>query len=35
MRGVYFPNANLIFDVQQNDPGAPTKKSDSGSSTDA
>jgi hypothetical protein len=21
MRGIYFPNANLIFDVQQNDPG--------------
>jgi Cytochrome C' len=27
MRGIYFPNANLIFDVQQNDPGAPKKKS--------
>jgi cytochrome c' len=26
MRGIYFPNANLIFDVQQNDPGAPKKK---------
>src|SRR5207253_1502190 len=26
MRGIYFPNANLIFDVQQNDPGAPRKK---------
>jgi hypothetical protein len=25
MRGIYFPNANLIFDVQQNDPGAPPK----------
>ena len=23
MRGVYFPNANLIFDVQQRDPAAP------------
>src|SRR4029079_10151919 len=23
MRGVYFPNANLIFDVQQHDPAAP------------
>ena len=35
MRGIYFPNANLIYDVQQNDPGAPKKKSDgSGSSTD-
>ena len=27
MRGIYFPNANLIFDVQQNDPAAPRKKS--------
>jgi cytochrome c553 len=34
MRGIYFPNANLIFDVQQNDPAAPKKKADSGSSTD-
>jgi hypothetical protein len=34
MRGIYFPNANLIFDVQQNDPGVPKKKSESGSSTD-
>lgn len=35
MRGIYFPNANLIFDVQQNDPGAPKKKAEtSGSSTD-
>jgi hypothetical protein len=25
MRGIYFPNANLIFDVQQNDPAAPRK----------
>ena len=36
MRGVYFPNANLIFDVQQNDPGRPPKKSSqsgSGAST--
>jgi hypothetical protein len=23
MRGVLFPNSNLLFDVQQNDPGAP------------
>src|SRR5437660_12889239 len=23
MRGIYFPNANLIFDVQQTDPSAP------------
>jgi hypothetical protein len=34
MRGIYFPNANLIFDVQQSDPAAPKKKTDSGSSTD-
>ena len=25
MRGIYFPNSNLIFDVQQNDPSAPKK----------
>jgi hypothetical protein len=24
MRGIYFPNANLIFDVQSHDPGAPS-----------
>jgi len=34
MRGIYFPNANLIFDVQQNDPGAPKAQGRSGSSTD-
>ena len=35
MRGIYFPNANLIFDVQQHDPGAPKAKTQSsGSSTD-
>ena len=36
MRGIYFPNANLIFDVQQNDPGAPKKKGgeSTGSSTE-
>jgi cytochrome c553 len=27
MRGIYFPNANLIFDVQQNDPGVAKKTS--------
>ena len=33
MRGVYFPNSNLIFDVQQNDPGAPrTRGADAGGS---
>jgi len=26
MRGIYFPNSNVIFDVQQNDPSAPKKK---------
>jgi hypothetical protein len=25
MRGILFPNSNLLFDVQQNDPGAPKK----------
>jgi cytochrome c553 len=35
MRGIYFPNANLIFDVQQNDPGVPKRKSEgTGSATD-
>src|SRR5471030_69423 len=35
MRGIYFPNANLIFDVQQNDPGVPRKKTEgTGSATD-
>src|SRR3982074_2546692 len=35
MRGVYFPNANLIYDVQQHDPGAPAKKGvPGGSATD-
>src|SRR5262245_42848879 len=34
MRGIYFPNSNLIFDVQQHDPAAPKKKSETGSSTD-
>jgi hypothetical protein len=31
MRGIYFPNANLIFDVQAQDPGAPSeRKNESG-----
>ena len=36
MRDIYFPNANLNFDVQQNDPGAPKKKGggSTGSSTE-
>jgi hypothetical protein len=32
MRGVYFPSSNLIYDVQQHDPGAPAKKSVTGGS---
>jgi len=28
MRGILFPNSNLIFDVQQTDPGAPKKKAE-------
>jgi len=32
MRGVFFPNSNIIFDVQQNDPGAPKKKAEGGAS---
>ena len=30
MRGIFFPNSNIIFDVQQNDPAAPKKKSEGG-----
>jgi hypothetical protein len=30
MRGILFPNANLLFDVQQADPGAPKKKPETG-----
>jgi hypothetical protein len=26
MRGIFFPNANLLFDVQAKDPGAPPRK---------
>src|SRR5207247_6488552 len=29
---IYFPNANLIFDVQQNDPAVPKKKAETGGS---
>ena len=28
MRGLFFPNSNLIFDVQQTDPAAPKKKAE-------
>jgi hypothetical protein len=37
MRGIYFPNSNLIFDVQQHDPAAPKKSASGapGSATDA
>jgi hypothetical protein len=30
MRGIYFPNANLLFDVQQRDPGAPPESATEG-----
>jgi Cytochrome C' len=33
MRGIYFPDSNLIFDVQQNDPGVVKKKGDGTDST--
>ena len=32
MRGIFFPNSNIIFDVQQNDPGAAKKKPEGGAS---
>jgi len=36
MRGIFFPNSNIIFDVQQNDPAAPKPKPEAGgSATDA
>jgi hypothetical protein len=34
MRGIYFSNSNLIFDVQQHDPSVPAAKSDTGNATD-
>jgi hypothetical protein len=30
MRGILFPNSNVIFDAQSNDPGAPKKEAASG-----
>jgi len=33
MRGIYFPNSNLIFDVQQTDPAAPKKAPAAGGGT--
>src|SRR5690349_11891217 len=30
LRGIFFPNSNLLFDVQQNDPGAPKKPAATG-----
>ena len=33
MRGIYFPNSNLIFDVQHADPAVPTKSETGGSAT--
>ena len=36
MRGIYFPNANLLFDVQAKDPGAPSgKKNEEGGGASA
>jgi hypothetical protein len=35
MRGIYFPSSNLIFDVQQRDPGVPVKKNGAGGSATA
>lgn len=32
MRGIFFPNSNIIFDVQQSDPAAPKKKAEGGAS---
>ena len=33
MRGLYFPNANLIFDVQARDPEAPVESGEGDSTT--
>ena len=30
MRGIYFPNSNIIFDTQMRDPDAPPEESSSG-----
>ena len=35
MRGVFFPNSNLIFDVQARDPEAPPEAAEDGSATSA
>jgi hypothetical protein len=35
MRGIMFPNSNLIFDAQTNDPGAPKKESSTGGGASA
>jgi cytochrome c556 len=35
MRGIYFPNSNVIFDVQHHDPGAPKKPTDDAASATA
>jgi cytochrome c556 len=35
MRGILFPNSNLIFDAQSNDPGAPKKAETGGSGASA
>ncbi len=33
MRGILFPNANILFDVQSNDPAAPKKAETGGGAT--
>jgi hypothetical protein len=35
MRGIPFPNSNIIFDTQTNDPGAPQKPAAGGAGTPA
>jgi len=35
MRGILFPNSNLIFDAQSNDPGAPKKEGAAGGGASA
>jgi hypothetical protein len=35
MRGILFPNSNLIFDAQSNDPGAPKKEAAGGGGASA
>ena len=35
MRGIYFPNSNIIFDAQMRDPGAPPDESAGGDTVSA